>query len=73
MLLKQLVKHIPFILCCGIFIYGFILFAEASQPCGSDGCLLHLLYLVAVPMMIAGGIAAYRLGKKLFKKEVENK
>jgi hypothetical protein len=29
-------------------IYAIILFVEASQPCGSDGCLIHILYIIVI-------------------------
>jgi uncharacterized membrane protein YadS len=71
--LKQGIKFIPFIISIGVFIYGFSLFLEASQSCGSDSCLIHLLYFIAIPIMLISGIASYKLGKKLFRKTEENK
>lgn len=73
MQLKQGIKFVPFIISSGIFIYGFSLFLEASQPCGSDGCLIHLLYFIAIPLMLISGIVSYKLGKKLFKNTEEDK
>lgn len=50
------------------FGYGVKLFIEASQPCGGDGCLIHVLYIIAIPVMIVSGIIFYRSAKKLFGK-----
>lgn len=49
-------KIIYLILSASGFLYGLKLFIDASQPCGSDGCLIHLLYFIAIPLLIVSGI-----------------
>jgi len=67
MKIKDIFKYIGIILCITGFIYGAKLFIEASQPCSSDGCMIHLLYIVAVPLMLVSGIIGYILMKSINK------
>ena len=58
--------------CIAVFIYGAILFNEASQPCSGDGCLIHIIYIVAIPMMLISGIAGYIIYRSLKKDRVKD-
>ena len=64
---KDKFKYFGIIVCAAVFIYGAVLFKEASEPCSSDGCMIHLLYMVAVPMMLISGIAGYKLTRSINK------
>ena len=39
--------------------------APVSQPCSSDGCMIHFLYIVAVPMMLISVIVGYILTRSI--------
>jgi hypothetical protein len=56
---KDIFKYTGLFVCIAGFIYGAMLFYEASKPCSSDGCMIHLLYIIAVPMMLISGIVGY--------------
>jgi len=47
-----------FFLCLSIagVIASVWMFIEASQPCGSDGCMIHILYFLAIPLFIISAI-----------------
>jgi hypothetical protein len=64
---KDIFKYIGIILSIAGFMYGAKLFIEASQPCSSDGCMVRLLYLVAVPIMLISGIVGYIIIRSINK------
>jgi hypothetical protein len=63
----KIVNYSALILSIVGVIFSIILFIEASQPCGSDGCLIHILYIIAIPMFLISGIIFYVFAKKIFK------
>ncbi len=64
---KDIFKYSGILLAMIGFMYGAKLFIEASQPCSSDGCMIHLLYIVAVPIMLISAILGYIIIRSINK------
>lgn len=58
-MLNKILSYIFFVISIIGIIYCFKLINEASQPCGSDGCLIHILFLIAIPGLIIFGLLFY--------------
>jgi hypothetical protein len=57
----------------GVSIIGllgsFKLFYDAGRPCSGDGCMIHFLYFIAIPLFIISAIATALLYKRTFGKK----
>ncbi len=49
------------------FVLSIILNLYASQPCSSDGCMIHLLYLIGVPLFLISIFMIF-ITKRIIKK-----
>jgi hypothetical protein len=49
-------------------VYSFVLFAQASKPCSSDGCMIHLLYIPALLLLLLFGPVLFITGRNIYRK-----
>jgi hypothetical protein len=48
-------------------IYSIVLIIQGNQPCGSDGCLIHILYMIGTVLLFISGIIFYFSRKNILK------
>jgi hypothetical protein len=67
-MIQKIITYTIFIISfLGIVLSLFLIFT-GLQPCSGDGCMIHILLLIGIPILVISGVILYLAYKKIKEK-----